>query len=114
MLLDIFIIFGLSLFLQLTLPWWTIVFPAFVIGIWRMRSSRTAFGTGFAGVGALWFITSVFIHFKNNGILAEKIGQMLNLPGSFFVIVITVLIGGLAGGLAAVSGFYLRQIIFKS
>jgi len=54
------------------------------------------------------------IHFRTDGILTSKIGEMLMLPLPILMVLITGLIGSLVGGLAAGAGFQLRRIFKKA
>jgi hypothetical protein len=46
---------------------------------------------------------------KNNSVLSHKVAALLPLGGnSFAIIAVTGFIGGLVGGLAALSGSFLR------
>jgi len=58
----------------------------------------------------LWEILAWWIDNKNDGILSQKIAQILPLGGStVFLILITSLIGALVAGLAALTASYLRK-----
>lgn len=100
-----------SLALQLFLPWWVIAPVAFGLAFWKSASGRHAFLAGFAAVFVLWFVAAYMPHYRNEGILTARIAQLFGLPASFLVLLITALVGGLVGGLAAWSGFFWKNAL---
>lgn len=107
--LSFFIIFILTWVLNLFLPWWAGVLPAFIIGAWMLDRWVHAFLIGFSGVGSAWFIQAFYIHVMNEGILTNRIATMLQVNTPENVLIITFIIGGLMGAVAASTGF-----LFKS
>jgi hypothetical protein len=98
----------------LYLPWWSIAICAFIVSALIIQQPFKAFLAGFAGVFLLWLIFSWSLDAANDQILSHRIAQIFPLGGvSFLLIVVTALIGGLVGGLAALSGSYLRYGIGK-
>ena len=91
-------------------PWWIIAAAAFIsVLLIPMRSSK-AFLAGFLGIFILWVLLATWIDVKNNGVLAAKVAQIFPLGGSaFLLILVTALVGGLVGGVAALCGSYLRN-----
>jgi len=99
----------LSFTAALYLPWWTIAICAFIVSVLILQPPLEAFLAGFTGVFLLWFILSWFIDSANNHILSHKIAQLFPMAGiSFLLMLLTAFVGGLVGGLAAISGSYLR------
>jgi len=76
-------------------------FAAFLVGFWRAKSGRQAA----AAVGLLWLIMASSIHFRSSGILTARVAEMLQLPLSSLVLVLTAVIGGAVGALGASVGF---------
>ena len=101
----------LSLLLQLFLPWWTVAPVAFGLALWRGRSGWQAFGAGFGAVALVWLLASAFSHFRTGGILTEKVATLLTLPSPLLLLLVTALIGGLVGGMAALTGYFFRQAL---
>lgn len=110
---NIFMIIVLGFIFEQSLPWWSVAIPAFAICAGRTKSVKEAGLTGLSGVGILWLAAALFIHFKSGGILTHRIATLFSIQWSFAVILITALIAVVIGGLAGVSGFYLRQVIDK-
>ena len=72
--------------------------------------SGKAFLSGFLGIFILWLVLAWWIDIKNQHVLSNKVAEIFPLGGSsFLLILVTALIGGLVGGLAAMSGSYLRR-----
>jgi hypothetical protein len=94
----------------LYLPWWSIAIASFVSVLLIPLAGGRAFLAGFAGVFLLWFLLALWIDIKNQHILSRKIAEIFPLGGSSFaIILVTAFIGSFVGGLAALSGSYLRK-----
>ncbi len=114
MILAALLILILGFIAEIFLPWWSIAVMAFAVGFVKTPTGWKSFWAGFLGVGLLWWMTSGYIHFRTDGILTSKVGEMFTLPLPILVDLITGLIGGLVGGLAAGAGFHLRKIFKKA
>jgi len=94
----------------LYLPWWSIAIAAFISVLLIPIRSGKAFLAGFLGIFILWLFLAWWIDIKNQGVLSKKVAEIFHLGGSsFLIILVTALIGGLVGGVAAMSGSYLRN-----
>ena len=106
-------IFICSLILQFFLPWWIIGPIAFAFAAWKSSNAWYAFRTGFLAIFCLWIIVALFKTLPNDNLLANRVGQMLMLPEMKYnwviILFATGLIGGIAAGFAALSGFYFRM-----
>jgi len=98
--------------LSLVFPWWIVAIPGLVLGAQLGKSGTHAFGYGFLGIGGLWLLQALITHIANDGILTERIADLLSLPHSWLVILITVLIGGLTGGFTTLTGFLFADTFF--
>ena len=94
----------------LLMPWWSFAIPCLVLGGWLGKKGKTAFLYGFLGIGGLWLIQAGYIDAANDGILSSRIADLLGLPHSLFVILLTAVIGGLAGGLSTLTGYYFTKL----
>ncbi|MGK7369258.1 MAG: hypothetical protein ACNS64_03510 [Candidatus Halalkalibacterium sp. M3_1C_030] len=95
--------------LGLFLPWWSMAIPCFLLGSWLGKKSGASFLAGFLGIGILWFIQTLTIHIANDGILTTRIAELFTLPHPLLVILVTILIGGLAGGLSTLTGYFFGE-----
>jgi hypothetical protein len=94
----------------LYLPWWGIAIAAFIVGVLIPQKPFYSFLSGFIGVFLLWEILAWRIDTRNNGILSQKIAQILPLGGStVLLILITSLVGALVGGMAAWAASYIQK-----
>jgi hypothetical protein len=114
--LNIFFLAVLAASLQWLLGyWWLIGVAAFFIGTITGNSSGThSFFIGFWGIALLWAAIALYQAIPNEFMLAEKMAGIFPLKGSPFAILgITTFIGGLVGGLSALSGNSLYKMIVK-
>lgn len=92
------------------LPWWSFVITNLIIAIALPIKPAHSFLAGALGVGALWTGLAFGIDVANNHILSTKVAQILPLGGSYIALIsITGLVGALLGGLASLSGSFVRQ-----
>jgi positive regulator of sigma E activity len=92
--------------LQFFLPWWTLAIGSFVVAFLFDNKSWPAFAAGFLGVGLLWLGVAGYVSVVTDSVLTTKLNQLL--PINSFAI--TVLVGGLVGGLAALTGSLFRKL----
>jgi hypothetical protein len=90
---------------QYFLPWWTMAIVALGLGYLFQNKGAISFLSGFIGVGLLWFIVAYQIDAASQSLLTEKINRIF--PVNVFVLMI--LVGGLVGGFAALTGALLNQ-----
>jgi len=95
--------------LSLFLPWWSLAFPCLIFGGWLGRKASLSFIYGFVGIGGLWLLQALIIDFRNNGILTERIAELFSLPNGLLIILLTVFIGGFAGGISTLTGYLAKQ-----
>ncbi|GAA4002784.1 hypothetical protein GCM10022408_12810 [Hymenobacter fastidiosus] len=95
---------------QLLLPWWSITPVAFLAGATLGRPGGRVFLAGFAGIGLGWLLLASWQQVQGAGRLSHRVAQLLPLGGQgWLLVLVTALIGGLVGGLAALAGYWLRQ-----
>ena len=100
--------------LALFMPWWSLAIPCFILGGLMGRTGLKSFIYGFLGVGLLWLMQSLVAHIGNDGILTQRIADLFSLPHPYLVLVITVCIGGIAGGFSTLTGYLCKQTFFNS
>jgi predicted membrane-bound dolichyl-phosphate-mannose-protein mannosyltransferase len=91
--------------LQSFLPWWTIAVGAFTVAYLLGNKGFSSFAAGFIGVAILWIGMAFYIDVLTHSILTEKINRLL--PINAFVA--TLLVGGLVGGFASLTGSLVRS-----
>lgn len=93
--------------LELFLPWYSIAFAAFVFGYFL--DSESNFLGGFLAIALLWGIKIYFVMNDAAQDLVSKVAQIMDpIREPSLLIVATLVIGGLVGGFAAVTGASLR------
>lgn len=91
-------------------PWWSLAIAAFLIATLVHQKAPKAFLGGFLGIFLLWGGLAWWKDIENGGLLSKRMAELLKLGGnSFLLILVTALIGGLVGGLAAMTGSFLRS-----
>ncbi len=103
------VIFALTFICGLMLPWWFCAIVAFAAAFF-LKTPR-AFLSGFAGVGLAWLAFSLLKSIPNHNILAGRVAQLFHLPNWLLLLAVTVLIGALVGGFAAMSGSLMRKAL---
>lgn len=98
--------------LQFYLPWWIIAIVAFAANLIWQQKAVAAFFTGFLGIGLTWISYAIWIDWHSNAVLSKKIATLLNLPSSWLLVLITLVMSGLVGGFSALTGNLFRKIIF--
>ena len=110
LLVAIFLTALLTFVAGLYFPWWSLAITAFIVAALIHQKAFKAFLAGFLGVFILWAGLAWWIDSKNEGILSSRISELLKLGGSsMLLIVVSAFIGGLVGGLAAMTGSFLRS-----
>ncbi|MDZ7716143.1 MAG: hypothetical protein U5J95_08025 [Balneolaceae bacterium] len=95
--------------LSLFMPWWSLAIPCVLFGAWKGEKGSSSFLYGFIGIGALWLIQVLIIDMQNQQVLSSRIADLFSLPHSSLVILITVIIGGLAGGFSTLTGYFAKE-----
>jgi hypothetical protein len=95
------------------MPWWSVVVASFLISLILSSKGLSSFFSGFLGVGILWFYLAWRIDSTTGSILTDKVAAIFTLPNSFLLILVTAVIGGIAGGFGALAGSHLRSIFKK-
>jgi hypothetical protein len=111
-LLLLLMILALSTVAQLFLPWWVITPLCMGLAFFSAATPGAAFGAGFLGIGLGWLGLAGWLSLQNHHLLAQRVAQLLPLGGSAVALVlVTALLGGLVGGVAALAGAWARQAI---
>lgn len=101
-----------SLLAQLVLPWWSLALVAFVVCYWRSRTGAQAFLNGFLGSLVVWLAYALLIHLRTDGIMTSRMSQLfLKADAPLGILLLTALVAGLVGGLAALSGYLTRRAV---
>src|SRR5580700_3166580 len=109
-LVNIILIALLSFAGGLFLPFWIIAPVAFAVSLLIPLRPLLAFLSGFVALFLLWGGLALAANAQNEGILATKIAWLLPLGGSpYLLILVTALVGALAGGGGSLTASFLRK-----
>lgn len=104
------IIFILSFVSSYFLPWWAAAVIAFIAAFAIGKTSTMCFWSGFGAVFIVWTVLALFKTIPNDNILANRVIQLFPLPRWWvLLLLISAGIGGLTGGLSALSGVLLKK-----
>jgi hypothetical protein len=106
-----FIIAVMSFLVQLYFPWWTMAIAAFGGAFLFGKKAAQTFATGLLACGVVWLVMALYIHFTRGDLMTDRIAVLLKLPASWILYPVSFFIAGIVGGLAAVSGYYLKTIV---
>jgi hypothetical protein len=93
------------------LPWWTIGICAAIVAVGLPLNRITALLGGFTAIALFWMVAATLIDVRTNSILSVKIAPLLGFQSSTLLILLTGLVGGIVGGLGALSGQLLRTLL---
>lgn len=103
----------LTFLCQLFLPWWVIVVVTFLVALFlNSNTPWNAFLSGFTSIAFLWIAVAWWIDIDTDSILTLKVAGLFQLNSGVFIIFITGFIGGLCGGMGALTGYHFRSMIF--
>jgi hypothetical protein len=94
-----------------SLPWWFCGAVAFVACLVFRLNAGQAFLAGLIGVGLAWGISAGMIDARNDSVLSERIGQLFGGIPPVVVVILTAVIGGLAGGFGGLTGGTLSKLM---
>ncbi|GAB4005567.1 hypothetical protein EXU85_01245 [Spirosoma sp. KCTC 42546] len=108
--IQILIIAVLSLLAQFLLPWWSVAIVAFLVCFWRSERAGQSFFYGFYGIAIVWLVYAFILHSRTDGIFTGRMGELLfKTNNASLPVIVTAIIGGLVGGLAGLSGYFVKQ-----
>lgn len=109
-LISLVLIALLSFCAGLYFPWWSIAIVPFIVGLLVPQSGLHAFLSGFLGVAVLWAVLMLILSIPNDHILAHRVAPIfIKMDAPYLLILVTALMGGIIGGLSALSGNFLQQ-----
>ncbi len=91
--------------LQSFLPWWSMPVGAAVVAYVIDNKGGVSFFAGLLGVAMLWLAMALYTDAGSHATLSSKVNKLLPIPA----LALTVIVGGLVGGLGAWSGTLLKS-----
>lgn len=102
----------LALAFSVFLPWWSVMLAAFVSAVLFSSNGLKVFLIPFLAVFLFWTGYAFTLANGNEFTLAKKIAILLPLDGNpFLLILVTGVVGGFAGGIAAIFGKQCRALV---
>jgi hypothetical protein len=101
----------LCYFAGMQFPWYSVVIIAFGVSLVIRTTGISSFLSGLVAVGLLWIGQAWIIDMDSNSLLTDKIAGIFGLGASFWMIILTGLVGGLSAGFGALTGYTLRNLI---
>ncbi|MCK5103676.1 MAG: hypothetical protein KAR17_12720 [Cyclobacteriaceae bacterium] len=95
-------------------PWWSVVVASLLMNFIISTKGLSSFVSGFLGIEILWLLLASIIDIHTDSILTERVAGIFSLPNSWLLVLITSVIGGLAGGFGALTGYHLRNLIMPT
>jgi hypothetical protein len=96
------------------LPWWVVAIAAFLAALFIGKTPKQSFWSGFGAIFVGWTTLALFKSIPNNHILADRVVKLFPLPHHWIsILIVTALIGGLVGGMSALSGVLLKRAFQK-
>ena len=103
-------VFGLAALVQPFTPWWTIAIAAAIAGLFSKNKPYLNFFAGFIGIGLLWASYAWWLDTTNDSMLSYQVGQLFNGLSPQSLVLVTATIGGLVGGMSAMSAGIMRGV----
>lgn len=94
-------------------PWWSVMLAAAIIAFLMPGNNFNTFLSGFMGAGLIWMVLAWKVDIETNSIMSNKMIELLPIDDINMLIIVTAIIGGLAGALGAFTGNSFRQIFVK-
>jgi hypothetical protein len=96
----------------LYLPFWSVALVSFCVAAFIYQKPGMAWLTGFVSILIFWGLLAFWIDTLNDSILSTRMASLFPLGGSSsLLILITAVVGAIIGGLAALSGSFLRKYL---
>jgi len=93
------------------LPWWSLAAATLAVAVAMRLAPGRAFGAGFIAIALLWAGWALWWDIPNDHLLSGRMAKVFSLPHYSLLLMVTVLIGAMIGGLGAWSGAHLRRLI---
>ncbi|SNS83607.1 hypothetical protein SAMN05421640_1446 [Ekhidna lutea] len=113
LIIRLIVIGALTYFLSPFTMWWVVMLIAFLVCYVSPSSGLNAFVAGFLGVGLVWMGHAWNLDVQNDSAFSSITAEIMQIGDPILLVFATGLIGGLAGGFAALSGTTFRQLFIK-
>lgn len=90
--------------------WWSLVICAALVSALIPTTGKQAFLAGFVAIGLLWLFCAILFSMQTDFVLTERVANIFGM-NSPVIILLSTLIGAIAGGMGALCGNQLRQAV---
>lgn len=104
-----FLVLSISFITSYSLPWWAGPAEAFLLGIRFGKTGVNSFLSGFLAVSMVWIVIALLKSLPNENILAARVSLIFHLHRWVYLLLLTGFIGGITGGMAALSGCLIKR-----
>lgn len=112
-LITIIVISASCLLVQQYLPWWTaLIVIALFSALMKIKPSKASLFGSFI-LGTMWLFYAMYLNFTNNGIIANRIGELFKGLSPAQLISFTGFLGVLMGGLSGLTGSLFVKAMIK-
>jgi hypothetical protein len=102
----------LAIVLSLFFSWWSVMIATFVTALCIPLKKTAVFFVPFLAILLFWTVYSFILSSSNDYTLAKRIAILLPLGGNpYLLMLVTGSVGGIAAGIAAISGKQLSIVI---
>ena len=93
--------------------WWMAMVSSFLICFMLPSSGLIAFIAGFLGVGLVWLGSAWDLDVENSSAFSSRIAEVMQMGKPLILILFSGAIGGISGGVAAITGSSFRKVFAK-
>ncbi|WP_194774229.1 hypothetical protein [Pararhodonellum marinum] len=99
-----------ALFLGPIFPFWGLMLVLTVLAAIIGGRAWLAFFAAGSAVGLVWLLVPLWISVRSGSDLPEKMGSIIGIENSIYLMLLTALIGVLIGGFSALTGNLFRKL----
>ena len=92
-------------------PWWIIALVSALLAAGFRQKGGVSFLAGFLAAALLWGGYATYLNHLNEGLMADRMGELFGGMSGFLLVLTTGLFGGILGGLGALTGSLGRQLL---
>jgi len=107
------IILVLGALVQYTIAWWSMPLVALMVTTAMGQDAKPSIIQPFLAGFTLWGSVSLWRYWSYEGPFFDQVSQLLFLPNSWVLLIITALLGGLLACLGGYTGYCIRKALKK-
>lgn len=97
------------------LPWWSIWCAGLLVGLaFSIDRAVLAFALGILGGAMLWGGYATWQNLQNDGVMADRIGELFGGLSPAMLLLLTALFGGLFGGLGTLCAYFGKMLFHRN